>query len=460
MSDQSLLALSPVDGRYAQRTQPLQKIFSEYGLIRHRLKVEIAWFQWLSAEPAIQELPPLSEPDALWLNHLAERFSPPDAIRVKALEATTNHDVKAVEYYLKDRLSERPNLAPLTEFIHFACTSEDINNLSYALMMKSAKEEVLLPVIHQLIDKLTERAQEMSGSAMLARTHGQAASPTTMGKEWANFVHRLTRQTEAFSRLNLTAKFNGVVGNYNAHLIAYPNLDWPDLCRRFIASFGLDFNTHTTQIEPHDTVAEYCHNLSRLNRILVDYNQDIWGYIALGYFKQKQIASETGSSTMPHKVNPIDFENSEGNLQLANHLLNFFAHELATSRWQRDLTDSTLLRNLGVALAHSLIAWESCLKGTDKLKLAPDRLAADLEKSWEVLAEAAQTLMRKHGLAVPYEKIKAATRGQSLDKPAWHALIDRLDLPAEARDRLKQLKPADYIGLAQQLASQPKDKGA
>lgn len=454
MSEQELVALSPVDGRYAKTTEPLRNIFSEYGLICHRLQVEVAWLSWLASQPGIAEFPALRHEDQSWLKQLTTQFNPHQALRIKALEATTNHDVKAVEYYLKECLAEREHLKPYIEWVHFCCTSEDINNLAYALMLSRARTTVLVPAMQELINKLDELANTFADAAMLARTHGQPASPTTMGKELANTSARLKRQLKQFEAVPLLGKINGAVGNYNAHQITYPELEWPSICQGFVESIGLEFNPYTTQIEPHDFIVEYCQALGRFNKIVVDYNRDIWGYISLGYFRHKPCANEIGSSTMPHKVNPIDFENSEGNLELTGALFAVFADSLATSRWQRDLTDSTLLRNLGVALAHTLIGWQATIRGTNKLELRADKLKQDLDGAWEVLAEAVQMLMRKHGIDQPYERIKAATRGRSLNQQQLQTLIAELELPDQVKAKLKELKPGDYIGLAAQLARQ------
>lgn len=459
MLERDLLAISPVDGRYTSKTEPLQAIFSEYALIRYRFQIEIDWFKHLAKQSAIEALPPLSNEDDLWLTDCAKQFSLDDALAVKKLEATTNHDVKAVEYFLKERMAERASLKPLLEFVHFACTSEDINNLAYALMLKDARTQVLLPAIKKITTKLGDMAEKYADAAMLARTHGQPASPTTMGKEIANVLARLRRQIDQFKAVTITGKINGAVGNYNAHMVAYPNLDWPKICADFVARLGITFNAYTTQIEPHDYIAEYCQALSRLNSILIDYDKDVWGYISLGYFIQLRPEKEVGSSTMPHKVNPIDFENSEGNLYLARALLGFFANQLPISRWQRDLTDSTLLRNLGVAVAHTLIGWQATLQGIDKLVLAESALAEDLAQNWEVLAEPIQTLMRKHGIANPYEKLKSATKGRALNQAQMQALITELDLPASALQALENLTPASYTGLAPQLANAIRQQG-
>lgn len=458
MPESKLLALSPIDGRYANKTEPLRAFFSEYGLMRYRVHVEIAWFKHLAGQPDVPELKALEDADKSWLNELVQNFSLNDALAVKKIEATTNHDVKAVEYFLKQRLAERPSLAGSVEFVHFACTSEDINNLSYALMLSDARRQVLLPAMQKIIAALTQMAEQFSEIPMLSRTHGQAATPTTMGKELANTVWRLSRQLQQFEAAKILGKLNGTVGNYNAHLAAYPEADWPRICKAFVESSGVEFNAYTTQIEPHDYIAEYCHILGRFNRVLIDYNQDTWGYIALGYFSQRIQPQETGSSVMPHKVNPIDFENSEGNLSLAGALFELFARQLTVSRWQRDLTDSTLLRNLGVGLAHSLIGWHAALAGIDKLELNQEQLQADLEQAWEVLAEPIQTLMRKHGISKPYERLKAMTRGQSFNGEEMRALIQGLELPEDAKRMLANLEPAAYRGLAGQLAAQVREQ--
>lgn len=454
MSEQELLALSPVDGRYAKITEPLRAFCNEYALIRYRLQVEIAWFKQLASLDGLVELQPLEPADEQWLAELAAGFTIADAVDVKASEAITNHDVKAVEYFLKKKMATRTSLAAKTEFVHFGCTSEDINNLAYALMLEDVRSQVLLPVMRQLITNLAEAANSFADDAMLARTHGQVASPTTMGKELANTAARLTRQTAQFQALRVLGKMNGAVGNYNAQVAAYPNLDWPAIGKAFVESLGVDFNAYTTQIEPHDYIAEYCQILGRFNRILIDYNRDTWGYISLGYFKQKQQPGETGSSTMPHKINPIDFENSEGNLNLANALFECFADKLPISRWQRDLTDSTLLRNLGTSFAHTLTGWQASLRGMGKLELNPQELKADLDRAWEVLAEPIQTLMRKHGEDSPYEKMKRITRGVSVDKHQMLELIQVLDLPPDAKATLARLRPENYTGLAAKLARQ------
>lgn len=450
----SLTALSPIDGRYAAQTRALSPLLSEYGLIRFRVQVEIRWLQALSQEPLLAEIPPLSPAATAFLDALAANFAEAEAEQVKTIEKTTNHDVKACEYFLKQAVADQPELAALSEFIHFACTSEDINNLAYGLMLKTARDEVLLPLMRRLSKGLAERAREWADQPMLSRTHGQAATPTTVGKELANVVARLERQIGQIAAVEIQGKLNGAVGNYNAHAVAYPELDWPGLARRVVESLGLSFNPYTTQIEPHDYLAELFHAMSRFNTVLMDFNRDVWGYIALGYFRQKTVAGEVGSSTMPHKVNPIDFENAEGNLGLANALFEHLAAKLPVSRWQRDLTDSTVLRTVGVGLAHTLIALQSTLKGLDKLELDRAVLEADLAANLEVLAEPAQTVMRRYGIEQPYEKLKAMTRGRRLEPADWYDFINRLSIPEDARARLLALSPRDYTGYAAQLARQ------
>jgi adenylosuccinate lyase len=452
MSTHALTALSPLDGRYAGKVESLRAIFSEFGLMHRRVQVEIEWLLALAAEGAIVELPPFSGDQVDQLRAIADGFSVADGERVKAIEATTNHDVKAIEYFIKERIGADPALAQAKEFVHFACTSEDINNLSYALMLRDAREGVLLPMFDRIISRLREMAHANAGLPMLSRTHGQTASPSTLGKELANVVARLERQRAQLAQLAIPGKINGAVGNYNAHAITYPELDWRAFSRRFVESLGLDYNAYTTQIEPHDGVAEYCDAVRRANIILIDLARDIWGYISLGYFKQALKAGEVGSSTMPHKVNPIDFENAEGNFGLANALLGHFAEKLPISRWQRDLTDSTVLRALGTAFGHTLVALESLQKGLGKLTVNAERLAADLDASWEVLAEAVQTVMRRYGLPEPYEQLKALTRGQGITRESMRSFIEGLALPADARQRLLDLTPGGYVGLAESLA--------
>ncbi len=454
MSTHALTALSPLDGRYAGKVEPLRPIFSEYGLMHRRVQVEIEWLLALAAEPAIAELPPFAPAQIAALKAIAADFSVADGERIKAIEATTNHDVKAVEYFIKERIGNDPALAQAKEFVHFACTSEDINNLSYALMLRDARSEVLLPAFDRIIASLRAMAHTHAALPMLSRTHGQTASPTTLGKELANVVARLQRQRTQLAAVEISGKINGAVGNYNAHAITYPELDWRAFSQHFVQSLGLDYNAYTTQIEPHDGVAEYCDAVRRANIILIDLSRDIWGYISVGYFKQSLKAGEVGSSTMPHKVNPIDFENAEGNLGLANALLGHFAEKLPISRWQRDLTDSTVLRALGTAFGHSLVALESLAKGLGKLTVNTERLAADLDASWEVLAEAVQTVMRRYGLPEPYEQLKALTRGQGITKDSMRSFVSSLDLPAEAKQRLLALTPGGYVGLAEGLAKE------
>ena len=445
----SLTAVSPVDGRYAGKTQALRPIFSEYGLIRFRVMVEVRWLQRLAAHPEITEVPAFSAEANAILNTLAEDFSITHAERVKEIERTTNHDVKAVEYLLKEQAAKLPELDKVSEFIHFACTSEDINNLSHALMLREGRDNVMLPLMRQTAEAIRELAIRFADVPMLSRTHGQPASPTTLGKELANVVYRLERQIAQIAAVPLLGKINGAVGNYNAHISAYPSIDWEENARAFIEDeLGLGFNPYTTQIEPHDYIAELFDAIARFNTILIDFDRDIWGYISLGYFKQRTIAGEIGSSTMPHKVNPIDFENSEGNLGIANALFQHLASKLPISRWQRDLTDSTVLRNLGVGFAHSVIAYEASLKGISKLELNAQKIAADLDACWEVLAEPIQTVMRRYNIENPYEKLKELTRGKGISPEALQTFIDTLDMPAEAKAELNKLTPANYIGNA------------
>ena len=445
----SLTAVSPVDGRYAGKTSALRPIFSEFGLIRCRVQVEVRWLQRLAAHAGVPEVAPFSDEANALLNQLAENFQLEHAERVKEFERTTNHDVKAVEYLLKEQAKQLPELAKVNEFIHFACTSEDINNLSHALILREGRDDVLLPLMRQLADAIRTLAVTHADVPMLSRTHGQPASPTTLGKELANVVYRLERQIAQVAAVPLLGKINGAVGNYNAHLSAYPDIDWEANAREFIESdLGLTLNPYTTQIEPHDYIAELFDAVARFNTILIDFDRDIWGYISLGYFKQRTVAGEIGSSTMPHKVNPIDFENSEGNLGIANALLQHLASKLPISRWQRDLTDSTVLRNLGVGIAHSVIAYEASLKGIGKLELNAARIAEDLNACWEVLAEPIQTVMRRYAIENPYEKLKELTRGKGISPEALQAFIDGLDMPAEAKAELRKLTPASYIGNA------------
>jgi len=449
----SLTAVSPVDGRYASKTSALRPIFSEFGLIRCRVQVEVRWLQRLAAHAGVPEVAPFSDEANALLDQLAENFQVEHAERVKEFERTTNHDVKAVEYLLKEQAKKLPELAKVNEFIHFACTSEDINNLSHALMLRQGRDEVLLPLMRQLADAIRTLAVTHADVPMLSRTHGQPASPTTLGKELANVVYRLERQIAQIAAVPLLGKINGAVGNYNAHLSAYPDVDWEANAREFIeGDLGLSWNPYTTQIEPHDYIAELFDAVARFNTILIDFDRDIWGYISLGYFKQRTVAGEIGSSTMPHKVNPIDFENSEGNLGIANALLNHLASKLPISRWQRDLTDSTVLRNLGVGFAHSVIAYEASLKGIGKLELNEARIAEDLDACWEVLAEPIQTVMRRYAIENPYEKLKELTRGKGISPEALQTFIKGLDMPAEAKQALSKLTPAAYIGNAAEQA--------
>lgn len=447
-------ALSPLDGRYAASVEALRPIFSEYGLMRARVKVELGWLKALAAEPKISEVPPFGSFTLAEIDQVAEHFSLEDAAAVKAIEATTNHDVKAIEYWLKERFAGVPEVAAAAEFIHFACTSEDINNLSHALMLREAREAVLLPKLAEIIDKLTGMAHDLAAIPMMSRTHGQPATPTTLGKEIANVVYRLQRQKKQLEQQEILGKINGAVGNYNAHLAAYPDVDWEAHCRRFVETgLGLTFNPYTIQIEPHDYMAEFFQTLARINTILIDLNRDVWGYISLGYFKQKVKAGEVGSSTMPHKVNPIDFENSEGNLGMANAVLGFLAEKLPVSRWQRDLTDSTVLRNMGVGAGYTLLGFAAHLRGLNKLEPNPAALAADLDATWELLAEPIQTVMRRYGVANPYEKLKDLTRGKDGITPeVLKAFVESLDIPAEAKAGLLALTPALYVGKAEELA--------
>lgn len=452
MSEFALLALSPLDGRYAGKVDALRPIFSEYGLIKARMKVEVEWLLALANEPGIAELAPFPAAAAARLRALADGFAPAHAARVKEIERTTNHDVKAVEYFIKEQLKDDAELAPALEFVHFACTSEDINNLSYGLMLEEARRTVLLPSLDDIAARLRALAHAQAEQPMLSRTHGQTASPTTLGKEVANVVARLERQRRQIAAVELTGKINGAVGNYNAHAIAYPDVDWPAFAKRFVESLGLVFNPFTTQIEPHDNIAEIGDAARRANIILIDLARDIWGYISLGYFKQKLKEGEVGSSTMPHKVNPIDFENAEGNFGIANALFEHFSAKLPISRWQRDLTDSTVLRAVGTAFGHSQVALDSLAKGLGKLTVNPERLNADLDAAWEVLAEAVQTVMRRHGLPNPYEQLKALTRGQGITAESMKAFVESLDLPEDAKQGLRELTPGGYIGLAADLA--------
>ena len=449
----ALTAISPIDGRYGSKTKALRPIFSEFGLIHQRVTVEVRWLQALAEETGIVEVPRFSESASRFLDQIVEKFSTDDAARVKEIERTTNHDVKAVEYFLKEKIAGEPELHAVNEFLHFACTSEDINNLSHALMLSKSRDQVIMPQLDEIIDVLSSMAEAHADLPMLSRTHGQTATPTTLGKELANVSYRLMRQRDQFAQVSILGKINGAVGNWNAHLVTYPDLDWQDFSRRFIESLGILENPLTTQIEPHDYIAEYMDALARYNTILLDLCRDMWSYISIGYFKQKTIAGEVGSSTMPHKVNPIDFENAEGNIGIANAMAAHLAAKLPVSRWQRDLSDSTVLRNLGVAIAHSLIAWQSTLKGLGKVEADGSRLAADLNSSWEVLAEPIQTVMRRHGIEKPYEKLKDLTRGQAVNADSLAQFIDSLELPDEAKAQLKQLTPSTYLGNATAQAS-------
>ncbi|NNE60914.1 MAG: adenylosuccinate lyase [Woeseia sp.] len=452
MNLSSLRALSPVDGRYADKVHGLRDVLSEFGLIRYRVLIEVRWLQWLADQPQVEELAPLSPVMKDVLNGIADNFTADDAEEVKRIEAKTNHDVKAVEYFIRERLGAGADAKKLHDFIHFACTSEDINNLAYALMLRQARDEVVTAEMKQLEMTLGSLVTEFADLAMLSRTHGQTASPTTVGKELANVLARLQRTRRQWSDVEIRGKFNGAVGNFNAHSVAYPEVDWPTVCGDFVASLGLDPNHHTTQIEPHDWTAEYAHALVRYNTVLLDFCRDTWGYISLGYFRQRAAKDEVGSSTMPHKVNPIDFENAEGNLGMASALLSHFAIKLPVSRWQRDLTDSTVQRNFGVALGWLLIALESVKKGLGKLHADQAVIAADLDDSWEVLGEAIQTVMRRHGIENPYEKLKALTRGQDVTEDILRSFVEALEIPDDAKQRLLALTPAAYTGLASQLA--------
>jgi adenylosuccinate lyase len=447
-----LTAVSPVDGRYGGKVVDLRPIFSEYGLIRHRVLVEVRWLQALAGEPGIAEVPALSEHATNILDAIVENFAEDDARRVKNIERTTNHDVKAVEYFIKERIVGNAELEAVSEFVHFACTSEDINNLSHALMLREGRGQVLLPLMDEVIGALRGLAHEHAERPMLSRTHGQPASPTTLGKEMANFVHRMRRQRDTLADVALMGKINGAVGNYNAHLSAYPDIDWPGFARGFVEALGLTWNPYTIQIEPHDYMGELFHAVIRFNNVVIDLCRDLWGYISLGYFKQKTVAGEVGSSTMPHKVNPIDFENAEGNLGIANALLDHLANKLPVSRWQRDLTDSTVLRNLGVGFAHTSIALQSTLRGIAKLEADDRRLAEDLDANWEVLAEPIQTVMRRYGVDHPYERLKALTRGQRVGAEELARFVEDLDIPEAGKALLRNLTPARYLGNAKYQA--------
>lgn len=450
----TLNALSPLDGRYQSKVNALRPFFSEFALIKHRAIIEVAWLKALSADPELSEIAPFSRATIEELDSTMESFGEIEAAQVKAIEMRTNHDVKALEYWLKERFDGNHEIRQASEFIHFACTSEDINNLSHALMLKGAREQVLTPMLDSLIDKLTEIANLLAEQPMLSRTHGQTASPTTVGKEIANVVYRLQRQRKQLAENPILGKINGAVGNFNAHLSAYPDVDWESFAKAFVESLGLTYNPMTIQIEPHDYMAEIYDAMARINTILIDLDRDIWGYISVGYFKQKVKEGEVGSSTMPHKVNPIDFENSEGNLGLANAVLRHLAEKLPISRWQRDLTDSTVLRNMGVAFGYTVLGYEACLRGLNKLEANPQRLNDDLDASWEVLAEPIQTVMRRYGIENPYEQLKALTRGKGgINKESLHAFIATLAMPDEAKQRLLDMTPASYVGKAAALVN-------
>jgi adenylosuccinate lyase len=447
-----LTAISPVDGRYGSKTTSLREFFSEYGLIRFRVEVEVRWLQQLANHQQIDECPALSAEANQFLDDIVSQFSEQDAIEIKKIESTTNHDVKAVEYFLKNKLNENAELKSALEFVHFACTSEDINNLSHGLMLKNGIDNVLLPTMLDVAGAIRSLAQDLADLPMLSRTHGQTASPTTVGKELANVVYRLNRQIKQLQSVEILGKINGAVGNYNAHLATYPEIDWQQNADAFVTSLGLTWNPYTTQIEPHDYIAELFDAVARFNTILIDFDRDVWGYISQGYFKQRTIAGEVGSSTMPHKVNPIDFENSEGNLGIANAIMTHLGQKLPISRWQRDLTDSTVLRSMGVGFAHSLIAYQASLKGISKLEVNKTRLAEDLDNAWEVMAEAIQTVMRRYGIAEPYEKLKAFTRGKAITKDMMVDFVNSLDLPDSAKMALLAMTPASYIGNATEQA--------
>ena len=448
-----LNALSPLDGRYQSKVDPLRAYFSEYALVKHRALVEVEWLKALAALPEIAEVKAFSKETIKELDDAIANFGEKDASQVKVIESRTNHDVKALEYWLKEKFDGNAEIKKASEFIHFACTSEDINNLSHALMLKGARNDVMLPFLNNLIARMTELSKQLAAQPMLSRTHGQTASPTTMGKEFANVVYRLQRQQKQLVANEILGKINGAVGNFNAHLSAYPNVDWENFAKQFVENLGLTYNPMTIQIEPHDYMAELYDNLARINTILIDINRDIWGYVSVGYFKQKLKPGEVGSSTMPHKVNPIDFENSEGNLGLANSILRHLAEKLPISRWQRDLTDSTVLRNMGVAFGYTLLGFDSCLRGLNKLEINPVKLADDLDNSWEVLAEPIQTVMRRYGYENPYDTLKEYTRGKAISKESLQSLIAELKIPAEAKQYLMDLTPATYIGKAAALVN-------
>jgi len=454
----ALTAISPVDGRYQNKTDILRSIFSEYGLFRFRVVIEIEWLKALSKHPDIKEIGRFPADSISFLDNIKNDFSIDDAIRIKEIEQTTNHDVKAVEYFLREKIRSVPSLKNIASFIHFGCTSDDINNLSHALMLKDTRENVLAPKLNKLVSILEKMSADYASVAMLSRTHGQTASPTTLGKEVAVYTHRLLRQINQFKNIELLGKLNGAVGNFNAHFAAYPNIDWMSLSKEFVEELDLNWNPHTTQIEPHDYMAEYFHALIRINTILIDLCRDLWGYISLGYFKLKLVEGEIGSSTMPHKINPIDFENSEGNLGLANNMLGHLAMKLPTSRWQRDLTDSTVLRNMGVGVAHSIIAFDSCIKGLSKLDVNIDMINHDLKDSWEILTEAVQTVMRCAGYDDAYEKLKELSRGKEIDKKTLHNFIDQLNISDNDKSRLKKLTPSNYLGNAETQAKSIKKK--
>ena len=460
MTLSTLTAINPIDGRYGEKTAELRPYFSEFGLIYYRVYVEIRWFQFLASQQKIKELPALGDEENNFLEKLIVDFDETEAAIVKSNEATTNHDVKAVEYYLKSKFvgSGISSLQKNIEFIHFACTSEDINNLSHALMLKDGRDNVLRPMMDELNQKLAEFARDYANLPMLSRTHGQTATPTTLGKEFANVVARLRRQVKQLGAVQIMGKINGAVGNLNAHQVTYPDLDWLAMSEQFVSSLGIIWNPYTTQIEPHDYMAEMFQAMSRFNTILIDFNRDIWSYISIGYFKQRKVEGETGSSTMPHKVNPIDFENSEGNLGIANAIFGHLSEKLPISRWQRDLTDSTVLRNMGTGLAYSLLSYKSTLKGLGKLEINPSALEEDLNRSWEILAEPIQTIMRRHGVEEPYEKLKELTRGQSLKQESIEQMLETLDIPESARTLIRELTPMNYTGLASELVEKLLDE--
>ncbi len=452
MDTSTLMAISPLDGRYHQKMDAVRAIFSEFGLIKFRIIVEIRWLETLANTAHLPEIPALSDHDKQFLNNIITQFSVKDAMRIKQIESGINHDVKAVEYFIKEKIADHPSLAAISEFIHFGCTSEDINNLAYGLMLQTARNQCILPTLHQLIAQLRTHAHQHAALTMLARTHGQPATPTTVGKEIANVIARLQRQLEQLQQVTILGKMNGASGNYNAVVIAYPDIDWQAVSHQFVTHLGLTWNPYTTQIEPHDTLAEFFAVMIRINTILLDFNRDIWGYISLNYFKQKPLANEVGSSTMPHKINPIDFENSEGNIGIANALFEFMIAKLPISRWQRDLSDSTVLRNMGVAVGHATLAYQATQKGLSKLEPNADLIHADLQQHWEVLAEAVQTIMRRYHLEQPYEKLKTFTRGKKIDQAILQQFIQDLPLPADIKKQLLALTPESYIGYAEELA--------